>query len=153
MVAENKRFIEQISIYGLNGLVVIVGFGGMLGRTFRVSAKSRHSHSNSNFLQNYFMQRKVSSIGYINKKLIMLMYSHQNNNENFQLCAGSSYSRRMLDMKTFQIREECYTPGRCIPGHNESRRDFITRLKCATRAEVINKWDTVDLLKNCSNQQ
>ena len=42
----------------------------------------------------------------------------------------------MLDLKSFQIREESYTPGRCNPGQNE-RRDFMARIK-SNRPEHVS---------------
>jgi len=47
------------------------------------------------------------------------------------LCSSTSYSRRMLDLKNFQIREESFTPGRCNPSTNE-KREFLTRIKVNT---------------------
>ena len=49
-------------------------------------------------------------------------------NSIFQLCASAHYSRRMLDLKSFQVREESYLPSKCNAGQNE-RRDFITRIR------------------------
>merc|ERR1711990_988076 len=59
------------------------------------------------------------------------------------LCASCQYSRRMIDLKTFQIREESYTPGRCLSGQNE-RRDFITRIR-------IQNQNGRQLTQNCIN--
>ena len=56
----------------------------------------------------------------------------------FQLQVNGAHIRRMVDSKTFQVREENIHSGSSYLANSNERRDFIIRMRCDERSDFVS---------------